>query len=168
MLKRKTERKDLCYEGLFGKPLTQLCRWSWCLYIMCICTLTSHSNYTACPCAVALCTRPFALEKCVWFPVSLEALASDCQTIDTDHQGALLTWLVPKCCPRSCHHISSSRITLCQLNTRHLPIFQSLRLDVSFCWRFQSEYLRYAQMCMHPASITRTAQLFCCFHVELT
>lgn len=56
--------KDLCYEGIFQKPLTQLCRWSWCLYIMCICTLTSHSNYTACPCAVDLCTRPFALEKC--------------------------------------------------------------------------------------------------------
>lgn len=59
------DRKDLCYEGLFKKPLTQLCRWSWCLYIMCICTLTSHSNYTACPCAVDLCTQPFALEKCV-------------------------------------------------------------------------------------------------------
>lgn len=121
----ETDRKTSSLSRTFWKPLTQLCRWSWCLYIMCICTLTSHSTLTACPCAVDLCTRPFALENCVWLPVSLEALAFDSQTVDTDHQGALLTLLVPKCCPGSCQHICSSEITLCQLNTRHRRIFQS-------------------------------------------
>lgn len=87
---------------------------------MCICTLTSHSTHTACPCAVDLCTRPFALENCVWLPVSVEALAFDSQTVDTDHHGALLTLLVPKCCPSSCQHSCSSETTLCQLNsTQH-------------------------------------------------
>lgn len=64
-----------------------------------LCTITSHSTHTACPCAVYLCTRPFALESCLRLPVSLEASAFDSQTVATDHQGALLTSLVPKCCP---------------------------------------------------------------------
>lgn len=125
MVRQKTSSRS----WTFWIPLTQPCRLSWCLYIMCICTLTPHSTRTAHRRAVDLCTQPFALENCVWSPVSLKALAFDSQTVDTDHQGALLTLLVPKCCPSSCQHVCSFKLLLCQLKT---PLY----LPVLIAWCF--------------------------------
>lgn len=97
---------------------------------MCIlCTITSHSTHAACPCAVDLCTRPFALESCLWLPVSLEASAFDSQTVATDHQGALPHLARTKVLPSQ--HSCSSETTLCQLNTRHCYIFQSF---IAWCF----------------------------------
>lgn len=150
----------------FWKPLTQLCRWSWCLYIMCICTLTSHSTHTACPRAVDLCFWPFALENCVWLPVSLEALAFDSQTVDTDHQRALLTLLVPKSCHSSCQHICSSELTLCRLDTRH---FQSFITSIFHSiGDFKVSTWDMHKCACTPPSITHTSQLFSHFYRELT
>lgn len=56
-------------------------------------------------------------------------------------------------------------------STQDTPVL--CNFDLSFCWRFQSEFLRCAQMRMHPAphphaSITHTSQLFSHFYCELT
>lgn len=62
-----------------------------------------------------------------------------------DHQGALLTSLVPKCCPSSCQHICSSEITLRRHDTPppHLP--GPSRLIYHSVGDFNVEKLRHVQ-----------------------
>lgn len=63
-----------------------------------------HVNFTQYSHGLFMCCLTFTLNFLLWetlckLPVSAEALASDSQTVVTDHQGALLSLLVPKCCP---------------------------------------------------------------------
>lgn len=119
---------------------------------MCICTLTSHSTHTACPCAIDLWTQPFALENCVTSCISW-SLGVWQQSVSV---AKLIRITRELCSPRLYQSAApvvvntsvSSRASLCQLNSRRWCIFQFLKLDVSFCWRFQTELWQHAQMCI--------------------
>lgn len=126
---------------------------------MCICTLTSHSTHTACPCAVDLCTQPFALENCLWLPVSSWSLGN------LTAKPLLIQITRELCSP--CSYQSAApvvvntsvppRSPLCQLYTHKtllylLPVLYSLIFHSVGDFQVNNRDMRRGA-CMHSPSI---------------